>query len=80
MSYQEYLDQEVEFISVERKAAKMNVRMFNFSKMVQDPRSLRYPDHKDYIRQRDITGRQGPTIAAKSVDHRGEFGQYASVF
>lgn len=29
--------------------------MFNFSKMVQNPKSLRYQDQKDYIRIKDIS-------------------------
>lgn len=38
----------MDFISVEKRAnSKMNVRMFNFSKMVQNPRSLRYQDSKE---------------------------------
>lgn len=42
-------------MSVEKKNNKMNVRMFNFSKMVQNPKSLRYQDHKEYIRIKDLS-------------------------
>ena len=29
--------------------------MFNFSKMVQNPKSLRYQDHKEYLRIKDMS-------------------------
>jgi len=46
----QYLDDDVDFLSVEKKSNnKMNIRMFNFSKMVQNNNSLRYndPKHKE---------------------------------
>jgi len=37
---------------VERKNNKLNVRMFNFSKMVQNPKSLRYGSFKESTQNR----------------------------
>lgn len=54
-SLNQYLDEEVEFVSVEKKNSKMNIRMFNFSKMVQNPKSLRYQDHKEYLKAKEIS-------------------------
>lgn len=42
-----YLDDDVDFLSVEKKSNnKMNIRMFNFSKMVQNHNPMRYNDPK----------------------------------
>lgn len=81
MILHQYLDEEVDFVSVEKKTNnKNNVRMFNFSKMVQEPKSLRYQDHKEYIKAKEFSH----NFIDKSVNYKkhsqnnSDFSHYSS--
>ena len=67
-------------MSVERKAAKMNVRMFNFSKMVQNPRALRYQDHKQYVREKEKIPKHGPVLGMPLPESKSQINKYEALY
>ncbi len=72
----------MDFISVERKTTnnKNNARMFNFSKMVQEPKTLRYQDHKEYIKAKDFSHNfiDKNVNSKKHIQNRSDFSHYSS--